>query len=256
VRTSNGVFAYSASAVGSLVYLPGFGDREKLLVDRRGEVVDTLRQRGTGTQAFASVHPWVAMSGANQLWLYDLDRGIPNRLVSREDGSLPYVTNPAWSPADSLLAFGSCGLGVVRISDLVTSPLVEAGPRLNPTDWSADGGYLIVNRLPGEDAPYTSVAAHDLQGDSLIALVEAAADIREGSLSPDMRWLAYRSSETGNSRSSFAPSSDRVGQSRCHSREAAHLSGGRTDGSSTSKPRTAGSWQPQSRVAPTSKSAA
>ncbi len=94
-----------------------------------GEAVHTLRQRGTWTHAFASVQPWVAMGGTTQLRLYDLDRGIPNRLVSRDDGGLPNVTNPVWSPADSLQAFGTCGLGVVRISDLVTSPLVEAGPR-------------------------------------------------------------------------------------------------------------------------------
>lgn len=80
--------------------------------------------------------------------------------------------------------------------------LVEAGARarcLTATDWSANGRYLIVDRETGEDAPYRSIAAHDLSADSLIALVEVAADAQEGTLSPDMRWLAYRSSESGTS---------------------------------------------------------
>jgi hypothetical protein len=199
VRTSNLVFAYSASASGSLVYLPGFGDREKILVDRRGEVVDTLRQQDTWTHAFARGEPSVAMAGANHLWLYDLDRGIPNRLVTRQPGSVGMPIQPVWSAGDSTIAFGYCRLQRVRVSDLTITELVPPSPRcLLATDWSEDGRYLVVTQRPGAGVPYHSVAAYDLEADSLIPLAGMTSDASEGSLSPDGRWLAYASSETGN----------------------------------------------------------
>ncbi|MEJ2504016.1 MAG: protein kinase, partial [Gemmatimonadota bacterium] len=47
IRDTDLELSASASASGSLIYLPTLGNREKLLVDRDGEIVDTLRQRRT-----------------------------------------------------------------------------------------------------------------------------------------------------------------------------------------------------------------
>jgi serine/threonine-protein kinase len=198
VRVSNVVFAYSASNNGSIIYLPGFGDEGKLLVDRRGRVLDTLHQGGTWTHAFAGRNPWIAMGGASQLWLYDLDRGVPSQLVSSPVGTT--TTFPVWSPGDTLVAYGGCRLSVVRVADLEVTDLVPAGPDcLRASDWSRDGRFLIADQRTGTDWLTSTLVAHDLENGTTVPVVDVAGSTSEGHLSPDGRWIAYRSDETGTS---------------------------------------------------------
>ncbi len=208
VRTSALVFAYAASGTGSLLYLPGLGDREKLIVDRRGEVLDTVRVGNTFTHRYAHGHTWVALANAGTVWLYDLARGLATPLVpqTQAEGIRAW---PVWAPSDSAVAFGACQLFVVRIADLSVRPIAPDAPGCSmATDWSSDGRYLILGGLPGylpvhrgdtatASRDHTLVAAFDLaQGRTIRFNVPGNAG--EGALSPDMRWLAYTSDETGN----------------------------------------------------------
>ena len=79
VRDTDLQYSYSASADGSLIYLPSRGDPDKLLVDRRGEIIDTVRQARGWTHRVARRHPWVALAASFDLWLYDLDRRVSTR---------------------------------------------------------------------------------------------------------------------------------------------------------------------------------
>ena len=114
VRDADLQFSYSASANGSLIYLPTRGDREKLLVDRRGEVIDTIHQLGSWTHRLARRHRWVALAARFDLSLYDIDRRVSTPLVRRDSGL--FVADPVWSPDDASLAFGRCRWGRSRSS--------------------------------------------------------------------------------------------------------------------------------------------
>ena len=207
VRTSSLVFAYAASQ-RALLYLPSLGDGEKPIVDRTGEVVDTVRVDNTFTHRYAHSHPWAALGNANTLWLYDLEQGLATPLVPRDLGSDALRPFPVWAPTDSAVAFGWCRLSVVRVADRSIRGIAPQSTECRrATDWSSDGRYLIVTDLPSPDQrgrqdtvaatqDHTFVAALDLQEGRTVRF-NAPGNASEGALSPDMRRLAYTSDETG-----------------------------------------------------------
>jgi len=207
VRTSNLVFAYAASE-RALLYLPGIGDGEKPIVDRTGAVVDTVRVDNTFTHRYAHGHPWAALGNANTLWLYDLEQGLATPLVPRDPGSDVLRPFPVWAPSDTAVAFGWCQLSVVRVADRSVRRIAPQSTECRrATDWSSDGRYLVVTDLPspGQRSPQDTVAA--MQDHTFVAALDLAqgrtirfnvpGNASEGALSPNIRWLAYTSDETG-----------------------------------------------------------
>ncbi|MDX2058988.1 MAG: protein kinase, partial [Gemmatimonadales bacterium] len=189
VRTSEGQFAYSVSPSGNLVYLPGLGDREKVLVSRSGAILDTVRKLGTWTHRLGSRRLSVAMGdAAGRLWLYDLDGGVSTLLATGKFWSAGIF--PVWAPNDSAIASGTCRLQVVSMGDRAvrTLPVPETAC-YTVTDWSADGRHLILRNASG-------IASFDLVTDSLTP-IENLARSEEGALAPNQRWIAYSSTETG-----------------------------------------------------------
>jgi serine/threonine protein kinase len=208
VRTSKLVFAYAASERGSLLYLPGLGDREKLIADRAGEVVDTVRVDNTFTHRYAHAHPWVALGNGKMLWLYNLDQGLSTPLVPQGPATDPGRAFPVWAPSDSAVAFGWCHLSVVRVADLSVRRIAPQSTECRrATDWSSDGRYLVITNIPSPDARTSQDAAGTPQGHTSVAALDLAqgrtirfkvpGNASEGALSPDMRWIAYTSDEAG-----------------------------------------------------------
>ena len=264
VRTSGLVFAYTASRTGSLLYLPGLGDRDKLVVDRRGEVLDTVRVGNTFTHRYAHDHPWVALADAGTLWLYDLTRGLATPLVPRNQGPNTIRAWPVWAPSDTAVAFGVCQLSAVRIADLSIRPIVTpAADCPTATDWSSDGRYLIVTG----NAAWASGSRRDTAAVSHNRTFVAALDLarggttrfnvpgnaREGALSPDMRWLAYTSDETGNPEVYVQPFPAGGRPVRISREGGGHPAGAPMAASFSSKHRTGASWPRASRREPTSR---
>ena len=68
-----------------------------------------------------------------------------------------------------------------------------------PTDWSADGRFLVYNDLnPTNAASGYDVWALPLDGDQKpFAVLNSRFEEREGRLSPQGQWLAYESNESG-----------------------------------------------------------
>ena len=188
--------SYSASPSGSLVYLPSLGNREKLLVDRSGAVVDTLRQRGTWTFSAARAHPWVAMAASWALWLYDFDRGVSTPLVQGEGKLL--VANPVWSPGDTALAFGACQLA--SIETVARSTRLPVDDCVRATDWSPDGRHLVLEVGESGSVSYyaaRTVVAYDFEQGSTVPLFDVTGPTSEASVSPDGALIAYTSWDTG-----------------------------------------------------------
>jgi Tol biopolymer transport system component len=72
-----------------------------------------------------------------------------------------------------------------------------AGEQLRPSSWSRDGKYLLytVGDPNGDSATIWALA---LGGDSKPEmLVQAPAAVYDGQFSPDVRWVAYTSRESG-----------------------------------------------------------
>jgi len=86
-------------------------------------------------------------------------------------------------------------------------------------DWSRDGRYLLFSSLnpKGKFALYAlpDPGAGSLSGRQPIPVVESDFDINQGQFSPDSRWVAYSSTESGRPEiyvRPFPPSAERAGQ--------------------------------------------
>jgi hypothetical protein len=134
------------------------------------------------------------MSSQNvvDLWTYELQRESGKRLTF--EPSLNAV--PVWSPDTTRLVFGSNRRLqfdlYVKSSDgsQVEKSIVGDNIQKYPTDWSRDGKYILYTR--GVD--FWSVALPELKTSLFL---KAPSVLRNGQFSPDGKWVAYASNETG-----------------------------------------------------------
>jgi Tol biopolymer transport system component len=138
--------------------------------------------------------------GLGDLWLLDLDRNIESRFTFQAASRV----NPLWSPDGSRIVFASNQEGGVwqifeKRSD-GTGPeerILKTDRQDVPTDWSADGRFLVYE----ERDPRTSkrdLWLLPMTGDrNPMRYMETPFDEFQGQFSPDGKWMAYGSEESG-----------------------------------------------------------
>ena len=139
-------------------------------------------------------------SGINNLWLFDISRGMQTRLTF----SAATDFNPTWSPDGKTIAFASNRDGIFHLyqqpadgSGQATPLLVDAAVEDYP-DWSADGRYLFFERTEQRPGAHTEIWALPLSGDRKpFPVVQIPSNAIVPVLSPDGKWVAYASDETG-----------------------------------------------------------
>ena len=133
------------------------------------------------------------------IWLLDVPRGLTSRLVADPRGA----HNPQWSADGRHIAFSSNRLGALDVFRVPAGGTGEDSLLLDAkgtaavvvTDWSSDGRLLMCERhVGGRSNLWTLPLDAPDQGTPLVA---TTADDRHGRFSPDMRWLAYASNESG-----------------------------------------------------------
>jgi Tol biopolymer transport system component len=146
----------------------------------------------------------IAMSidvGSADIWVLDIARKIRTRLTF---GQIPN-TYPIWSPDGKWIAYYAAGNGKERIARKRSDGsgteeiLLEDNIAVIPTDWSRDGKYLIYSR-GGIQANGEEVWALPLEGGRKPFVVvphSGNSFVTDGMLSPDGRFLAYTSTESG-----------------------------------------------------------
>jgi eukaryotic-like serine/threonine-protein kinase len=135
----------------------------------------------------------------NDVWVYELDRGVQTRLTTDAQAQIA----PVWSPDGSQIVFVQ-GLGGGTDFVLVTIAADGAGKpkeifrskeRLEVSDWSRDGRYLLIDR--------GNIGASDIWAFPIadpakaFPLVQTPFLEHSGQFSPDGRWVAYVSQHTG-----------------------------------------------------------
>ncbi len=198
----------SASNDGLLVLgSGGNADWQLVWMDRSGKKIGTVADKLTNLQT-ARISPqgdrivFQIDTGVNDVWVLDLARGIRTRLTFGP------VQNayPIWSPDGKWVAYNSSRNGHAQ---LYRKPADGSGAEellLNdeevvlPTDWSQDGKYLIYMR--GALGNNSEVWALPLEGERKPWLVvprprNSNSFTAQGRLSPDGRWIAYASTESG-----------------------------------------------------------
>jgi Tol biopolymer transport system component len=138
----------------------------------------------------------LAITTTNDLWVYDVGGRPPIKLTS---GGFSF--SPLWSPDGRQLAFeqGTLSVGIPADgSSLTPEPMSPAQGHFHPFAWSRDGAELILIALPGPTKT-VDILRYSIAKKSVEAFL-ATSDNEGGagaSLSPDGRWLAYVSTQTG-----------------------------------------------------------
>jgi eukaryotic-like serine/threonine-protein kinase len=210
---------FTASANGILVYKSG-GSQEGLLTwfDQRGRRLGTTGEQGTyltlalspdGARAAAS-----RLSASPALWLIDLSRGTSARFTF---GSLPAVAG-TWSPDSSRIIFAFANtfdLYVKAASGVRPEELLLAsGQPKYPMSWSSDGRFLLY-RTSNLKTGKRDLWVLPFEGEKTpFPLLSTDFNHSSGQLSPDGRWIAYTSDESGRDEvyvRTFSPESSTAG---------------------------------------------
>jgi len=193
---------FSVSENGTLVYLPGGPEHYHAgvyLLDRNGEVQPLpLPSRTYATARFSPDGRRIALSvfGANaSIWIYELARQTVTRLTTDWDNY-----GAIWSRTGNSVTFPSNRGGIEglwRMPADGNSPaelLLEAPG--NATSWSSGDRLLAYSEYSASTGDDIWVWAPD--GDRRSSpLLESPFRESDGTFSPNDRWLAYVSDESG-----------------------------------------------------------
>jgi Tol biopolymer transport system component/predicted Ser/Thr protein kinase len=198
VSETHDVLTYRSGIVG------GFPPSRLVWFDRGGEPRGTVAAAPeTYVQTVLSPrHTQVAVarrdpaSGKDNIWLVDTSTGSASRFTFDSTGS---STQPIWSPDGARIAFASDRAGHFELYQKVASgagseELLLRSTRPNrPTDWSSDGRFILYRSDTPKAGPELWVLP--LFGDRQPQLFVQATN---GQFSPDGRWVAYSSDESGS----------------------------------------------------------
>jgi len=200
---------FSASEAGLLAYQTGeiSGVSQDSFLewrDREGDVLETIGQPDSYAEVVLSPDDRQAIiglidveTGNRDLWLLDLERQIKSRFTFADGND--WI--PVWSPDGTRVAYTSDQKGA---SDLYVQSVVGGGDaevllddeKLNfPMSWSQDSRYLLYEAWV---ASGPDIYALDLEdgGDPIPIVISDFFD-RFPFISPDGRWLAFASDESG-----------------------------------------------------------
>jgi Tol biopolymer transport system component len=202
--TNQGLF--SVSDTGALVFFAGaVGQSELVWLDRAGRRIGNPGPKGIfnslslSPDATSVVYDQAEPRNRTfDLWRLDFAHGIPSRLTFHPSHDI----FPLWSPDGARIAFASLRdpppqLYALNANSAGTEQrLLETSFPANPSTWSSDGTLLLYSTTHPQTGG--DIWALNLIGPAEpYPVVRTPADEHYGTLSPDGRWLAYISNETG-----------------------------------------------------------
>ena len=196
---TTGATQFSVADTGTLVYIQaGDASNEQLVwVDRTGQTEPvgpepqdhgTARVSPDGSRLAVDT----VVGGNYDISIYDLSRATMSRLTFNEE----FDANPLWTPDGSRVVFFSerDGSGLFwKAADGSGEVERLLGHRevISPLDWTPDG-RVVVQTGPGDVGVVTIE-----DGGTLEMLLDTESFEGFPHLSPDGRWLAYTSDESG-----------------------------------------------------------
>ena len=140
--------------------------------------------------------------GGMGLWLHDRDRSVATR-VRAETMPGQGILDPAWDPADSLIAYstvyqGPIMLRLYHVATGTSDSLFASGRRnIRTPNWSPDGRTIAYQLSAGDTVPRDEIWLYNLADRRASRAWDSAANLASPRWSPDGAWMAYVSTETG-----------------------------------------------------------
>jgi serine/threonine protein kinase len=213
--------AFSISTDGRIAYRSGGAELRQLQwFDRAGKALGPAGEPDPNGLLAPELSPderRVAMDRTIQtnrdIWLMDLMRGGLTRLTFD-----PAIDGfPVWSPDGTKIVFESSRKGSydmwLMLANKTGSEELLFGTPMNewPVHWSKDGRFLLYYQsgsttgsdlwaLPmsgGETQGHQATAVNNEQGRKPIVVANTKFEERQGQFSPDGRWVAYETNESG-----------------------------------------------------------
>jgi serine/threonine protein kinase len=211
---SQGTPYFSASQNGVLAFpVRDTPPAQLAWVDRTGKRIATLGEPGDLSNPRVSpdgkkvaVCVYDRQTRSRDIWVLDLERGTRLRLTSDPADDM----NPTWSADSATIVFSSDRKGQ---RDLYRRALHEGEDRLlytaagtkSITDWSPDGRQIMFH---GAVSDSVGISFFDVRAANMSPPVQwqhPRSNPSNGQFSPDGRWVAFTSSESGRNEVYVAP---------------------------------------------------
>jgi eukaryotic-like serine/threonine-protein kinase len=219
--------AFSVSQTGVLAYQTGSGEvrSQPIWFDRAGTQISVLGDQADysgvelspdGTRAAVAILD--PARSTRDLWVYDVARGLRTRFTF-DPGDEGF---PIWSPDGNRIAFSSARTGSGaspagfggRISLFVKAAsgvgseelLLTDALNVSPTSWSRDGRFVLYFNSVGGSSSGTDLRVLPVSGERRTSVfLQTPFNEGAGQFSPDGRWIAYQSNESGRDEVYVAP---------------------------------------------------
>jgi serine/threonine-protein kinase len=199
---------FTVSSTGRLVYVTADNSVSEYpvqWVDRKGAASSLITEPGTYANPRLSpdgrrLALTVLKNGNWDIWVYDLERGVPTRLTFDEAAESEQV----WSPDSQELVFSSDKAGLDQLLRKRADGSGEAQPipvsgqekqSIWASSWSRDGHLVVTttNSGSGFDLFVTSLASPEKSE----AFLRTPFRESDAAFSPDGHFIAYASNESG-----------------------------------------------------------
>jgi serine/threonine-protein kinase len=218
LQSSDGAVQLSVSASGTVVFVESGSETDQpRLVSVARDGVSTPLAASPAPYASPRVSPdgrkllVTLTSPTPDLWVYDMAAGTSSQLTF-DAGAM----SAAWSRDAKQVVFSSTRLGVPNLFTTAIVPgapverVITSGNQQIPGSWTDDGTVVYAEQFAETGRDILLISPKDRMAQPLVA---TRADETSPRVSPDGRWLAYVSNETGRPEVYVKPSTNQ-GRSR------------------------------------------